>query len=287
MTEKMRRSLNFQGSKISVLTAGVATNPTLLLIHGFPSSSHSFRNVIDELSKNYYLVAPDLPGFGCSDVVQRPSFSKFASIVEAILEILGIRSFHLYLHDYGAVVGLYLATRRPESIRSLIIQNANAHASGMGRKWAATRNYWENPSPETEAKATSHLTLDGTKYQYVGDIPEDISAQIPSQLWAEDWRVMSQPGHLKLQKSLILDYRRHVARFDEITNYLKEHQPPALLLWGRHDAFFDIKEVLSWMKDLPRMEGHILDGPHFLLETHADECSALITNFLKKVQSAV
>jgi pimeloyl-ACP methyl ester carboxylesterase len=274
------------GAEITVRLAGDRKKPALLLIHGFPGSSQSFRKVIDPLKRDCFVVAPDLPGFGSSEPIGLPSFSRFADTIQELLGRLGVGSFHLYLHDYGAVVGFYLATRTPQNIRSLIIQNANAHESGMGPQWAATRDYWADPTPEREAGATAHLNYEGIRYQYVGDIPQDIASRIDSRRWEEDWRIMSLPGRLDTQRALVLDYRSHVAHFEEIAGYLDRWQPPALMLWGRHDVFFDLDETLSWMKSLPRMEAHILDGPHFLLETHAAECAALMDAFIRRVDAS-
>lgn len=269
---------------MAVRLAGDRERPAILLIHGFPSSSLSFRNIIEPLARNWFVIAPDLPGFGESEPIAQPSFSRFADMLDSVLEQLGAGAFHLFLHDYGAAVGLYLATRSPRSIRSLIVQNANAHETGMGPQWSATKRYWDDPTRENEAEATTHLTYEGTRDQYIGGVPQDIARRIDPRRWEEDWRVMSLPGRLETQRALVLDYRSHYARFDEIAKYLEHWQPPALMLWGRHDSFFDIAETLSWMKALPRMEAHILDGPHFLLETHPAECAALICAFLERMQ---
>jgi pimeloyl-ACP methyl ester carboxylesterase len=276
--------LQVNGADLAVRLAGDRAKPALLLIHGFPSSSATFRHVISPLSRDCFVIAPDLPGFGSSAPIEQPSFSRFADVVQQLLAQLGVDTFHLYLHDFGAAVGLHLATRTPHAIRSLVIQNANAHESGMGPQWAATRAYWHDPTPQREAEATAHLTLEGTRDQYVGGVPKDIAERIDPALWQEDWRVMSLPGRLHMHRALVLDYRHHHARFGEIARYLERWQPPALMLWGRHDVFFDIEETLSWMKALPRMEAHILDGPHFLLETHADTCAALMRGFVRRVE---
>ena len=273
-----------EDAEIAVRLAGDRDKPALLLIHGFPSSSESFRKVIGSLARDYFVIAPDLPGFGGSAPVDRPSFSRFADMTDGLLARLGAASFHLHLHDYGAAVGLHLATRAPRRIRSLIVKNANAHESGMGPQWSASKAYWDDPTPEREAEATAHLTFEGTRDQYVGGAPEDIAQRIDPRRWEEDWRIMSLPGRLEAQRALVLDYRSHVARFGEIARYLDRWQPPALMLWGRHDIFFALEETLSWMQALPRMEAHILDGLHFLLETHAAECAALMGAFLRRVE---
>ena len=272
---------DIDGVDIAVRLAGDREKPALLLIHGFPSSSASFRRVIGPLAQDCLVIVPDLPGFGDSEPSERPSFSRFADVIDRMLARLGAESFYLYLHDFGAAVGFHLATRAPRRIRGLIIQNANAHESGLGPQWSATRAYWDDPSPEREAEATRHLTFEGTRDQYVGGVPEDIAERIESCRWKEDWRIMSLPGRLGMQRTLVLDYRSHVARFEAIAAYLRRWQPPALMLWGRHDIFFAIEETLSWMKALPRMEAHVLDGPHLLLETHAAECAALMSAFIR------
>lgn len=287
MTESKPTKVQLEAGELAVRLTGDRDKPALLLLHGFPSSSASFRKLSGPLGREWFVIAPDLPGFGDSNPIEQPSFSPYADMIRALLDQLGVASFHLYLHDFGAAVGLHLATRAPHTIRSLIVQNANAHESGLGPQWSATRAYWDEPTPEHEAEATAHLTFEGTRDQYVDGVPQDIAKHVDPRLWEEDWRVMSLPGRLETQRALVLDYRSHVARFDEIADYLARYQPPALMLWGRHDIFFDLDETLTWMKALPRMEAHILDASHFLLETHATECAALISAFLRRVNAEV
>lgn len=284
MTESGVERFELGGVDSLVRLAGNRQDPALLLIHGFPNSSGAFRDVIDALARHCFVIAPDLPGFGGSEPIESPSFKRFAELIDELLSRLEVETFHLYLHDFGAAVGLHLATQAPHRIRSLIIQNANAHESGMGPGWSATRAYWNDPTPELEAQATAHLTFEGTRDQYVGGLPQDLVERIDPRLWEEDWRIMSQPDRLRLQRALVLDYRNHFARFEDIANYLHRWQPPALMIWGRHDIFFELDETLSWMKVLPRMEAHILDGPHLLLETHAEECAALMTPFIRRLK---
>lgn len=280
MSEPQLVRLEVEGAELAVRLAGERQTPALLLLHGFPSSSASFRNVLGPLAPHCFVIAPDLPGSGDSAPIESPSFARFADKIDGVLARLGVETFHLYLHDHGAAVGLYLATRAPRRIRSLIIQNANAHEAGMGPEWAATRAYWAEPTPEHEAAASAHLTFEGTRDQYIGGVPMEIAGRVDPRQWQEAWRVLSLPGRLALQRALLLDYRNHVARFGEIARYLERWQPPALMLWGRHDIFFSLDETLAWMKALPRMEAHILDGPHFLLETHPGQCVALIRDFI-------
>jgi pimeloyl-ACP methyl ester carboxylesterase len=270
------------GTGLSFVTAGDRSRPTLLLLHGFPSSARMFEDVVPALSEAAFVVAPDLPGFGESDVLPEPSFDAFGAAIGELLDHLGVGPLYLYLHDFGAPVALHLAMRKPERVLGLIVQNANVHRTGLGPQWAATQAYWAHPTPENEAAATAHLTLEGTRDQYVAGLPPEIAARIPAERWQRDWRVMNLPGRRETQRALVADYARHVARFDAIAACLAKWQPPALLLWGRHDVFFDLAETLSWMQTLPRMEAHVFDAGHLLLETHSAQAARLMCDFLAR-----
>lgn len=272
------------GTELAFITAGEASKPAVLLLHGFPSSAREFRDVIPELSQVAHVIAPDLPGFGQSDVLPSPSFAAFSDAILELLDRLAIKRRLIYLHDSGAAVGLQIAMRAPELVSGLVIQNANAHRTGFGPVWDAQLKLWSNPTKENEAAAAVELTFEFTREQYTGGLPEEVAATIRGEPWVEDWRVMNLPGRMETQRALIADYRSHAARFDAIAKYLKEWQPPALMLWGRHDPYFDIAETLSWMQDLPRMEAHVFDGGHFLLETHAAAAVALMLDFISRTQ---
>jgi pimeloyl-ACP methyl ester carboxylesterase len=278
-----RRRLRLAGgTELSFLTAGKASNPAVLLLHGFPSSARTFREVIPGLAEVAYVIAPDLPGHGESDVLPATSFAAFGAAIAELLDQLRVGRAFIYLHDFGAPVGFHIALEAPERVAGLIIQNANAHRTGLGPAWAPTFAYWEQPSPENEAAATAHLTFEGVRAQYMSGVPAEVVALIKGQPWVEDWKVMGLPGRMETQRALVADYANHVARFDAISRYLSIRQPPALLLWGRHDAFFDLAETLSWMQALPRMEAHIFDAGHFLLETHASRVLPLMQDFVRK-----
>jgi pimeloyl-ACP methyl ester carboxylesterase len=286
MSTATRQTLTLSGgSNLAVDTAGDPANPAVLLLHGFPSSARTFREIIPALAQLAYVIAPDLPGFGQSDVLPSTSFAAMSDAISEMLHRYSIGRRYIYLHDFGAPIGLDIAMNSPELVSGLIIQNANAHRTGFGPGWADTLAYYEHPTPENEAAATAHLTFEGVRDQYVGGVPPDVAARIDPGVWAEDWRVMCLPGRMDAQRALIADHANHVARFDEITEYLSTRQPPALMIWGRHDAFFDIAETLSWIQDLPRMEAHVLDGGHFLLETHAARAAELMAEFIKRTES--
>lgn len=272
------------GTELSFITAGEASRPAVLLLHGFPSSARMFREVVPELSQAAYVIAPDLPGFGESDVLPAVSFSAFGQAISELVDRLAIGPRYVYLHDFGAPVGFHIAMQAPERVLGLIIQNANAHQTGFGPQWAGTLAYWSHPDPENEAAATAHLTFEGTRDQYLAGVPPDVAARIPAESWNEDWRVMRLPGRMDTQRALIADYAHYVARFDAIAEYLARWQPPSLMLWGRHDAFFDLQEIQSWMRALPRMEAHILDAGHLLLETHATAAVSLILDFIRRTR---
>lgn len=287
MLTATRQRLNLSsGIGLSVVTAGDPANPAVLLLHGFPSSANTFRDVIPVLAKTAYVIAPDLPGYGQSDVLPSASFAAFGEAISEMLARLGVGPLYLYLHDYGAPVGFHVAMNAPDRVLGLIIQNANTHRTGFGPQWADTLAYWARPTPENAAAATAHLTLEGTRDQYVAGVPADVAARISPQGWIEDWRVMCLPGRMETQRALVADYANHAARFDAIARYLSERQPRALMLWGRHDAFFDIAETLSWMQDLPRMEAHVFDAGHLLLETHAAPAAALMAEFIARSSAA-
>ena len=272
------------GTELSCVTAGESSNPAVLLLHGFPSSARMFREVVPELARVAYVIAPDLPGFGESEPLPATSFPAFGRAISELLDRLTVGPRFIYLHDFGAPVGFHVAMQAPERVLGLIVQNANAHRTGLGPEWAATQDYWAHPTPENEAAATAHLTFEGTRDQYIAGVPPEVAARIPAERWEEDWRVMNLPGRMETQRALIADYAHHVARFGAIADYLESWQPPALMLWGRHDVFFDLAETLSWMRALPRMEAHVFDAGHLLLETHAAAAAPLMLDFIRQTR---
>jgi pimeloyl-ACP methyl ester carboxylesterase len=272
------------GTELSFMTAGEASKPAVLLLHGTPNSSRMFREVVPVLAQQAHVIAPDLPGFGESDALPAPTFPAFGRAISELLERLAIGPRYVYLHDWGAPVGFHIAMQASESVLGLIVQNANAHRTGMGPLWAATQAFWSRPTPENEAAATAHLTYEGTRDTYIASVPPDVAARISPEGWEEDWRAMNLPGHMDTQRALVADYAHYVARFDAIAEYLARRQPPALMLWGRHDPYFDLAEIVSWMRALPRMEAHVFDAGHLLLETHAAAAASLMLEFIGRTQ---
>lgn len=270
------------GTALSYLTAGEPTRPALLLLHGTPNSSRMFRDLMPILAPVAHVIAPDLPGCGESEALPVVSFPAIGQAITELLDHLAIGPRFIYLHDWGTPVGLQIAMQQPGRVLGLIVQNANAHRSGWGPGWASSKAFWSCPDAKNEAESTAHLTLAGTRDTYVSGLPPDVAARIPAEHWEDDWRLMNRPGHLATQRALIADYGNYAKRFPAVAKYLAQWQPPALMVWGRHDIYFELDEVLSWMRALPRMEAHILDGGHLLLETHAATAAALMLDFIRR-----
>jgi pimeloyl-ACP methyl ester carboxylesterase len=285
MRPATRQRLRLSGdTELAYVTAGDASKPAVLLLHGFPGSADYFRGIVPELSQAAYVIAPDLPGYGASDVLPAPTFPAFGKAISELLVHLAVGSRYLFVHDFGAPVAFHIAMQAPEKILGLIIQNANAHRTGLGPQWEPVDAFWSHPNPENEAAAFAHFTYEGVRNGYLGGMPPEVAARIPAEVWEEDWRVMQLPGRMETQRAQVKDYGNYVARFDEIARYLERWQPPALMFWGRHDPFFDLAETLSWMKALPRMEVHILDAGHKLLETHSAEAAPLTFDFIMRTR---
>jgi pimeloyl-ACP methyl ester carboxylesterase len=259
------------------------TSPTTRL-HGFPSSSHTFREVMPRLAEVAHVIAPDLPGFGLSSSPTVDeydyTFENLSWTIEKLLRELGVERFFVYLHDFGAPVGYHLATRAPDRVRGLIVQSGNAHEDGLGEQWDSAKAYWADPTDEKRAELPDWLNFAGTRDQYLAGLPAYLRELHPPESWHLDWERMTRPGNIDAQFALFSDYAKHVARFDEIANYHQAQQPPALVLWGRRDPYFDVDEVLAYHRALERVDAHIYDGGHLLLETHASECAELMRAFV-------
>lgn len=270
--------------KLFYREAGSPQNPAILLLHGFPSSSHTFRQVMRPLAEDAYVIAPDLPGFGFSDSPlpcdYSYTFENIAKAVQQLLHHLRVERFYVFLHDFGCPVGYFLALWEPERILGLIVQNGNAHLDGLGETWKTTFEYWANPTWENKRKIPSWLHFEGTKAQYLGSLPERLHHLISPECWHLDWERMTREGNIEAQWQLYEDYKHHVERFPLIHEYHLKYQPPCIVLWGRHDPFFSVNEVLCYNEELERCEIHVLDGGHFLLETHDLECIRLIRSFI-------
>jgi pimeloyl-ACP methyl ester carboxylesterase len=267
--------------------AGDPRLPTLLLLHGFPSSSHMFRHLMPALADRFHLVAPDYPGFGFSEFPERDrfdfSFAGYAELVAGFTDALGLSNYGLYIQDYGAPIGLRLALKRPGAVRFLIVQNGNAYEEGLSAGWDPLKAYWRDPSPANREQLKGWLGADGTKFQYTAGLrPEQIELLSP-ELWALDWTLLSRPGNIELQLDLFGDYAGNVALYPDFQAWFREHRPPTLIAWGRNDPFFTEAGARAFLRDLPTADLHLLDGSHFLLETHGTEVFALIRDFADRL----
>jgi pimeloyl-ACP methyl ester carboxylesterase len=265
--------------------AGPADAPVILLLHGFPTASHMFRGLIPLLADRYRLIAPDLPGFGQTKAPPRGkfdyTFDRLAKVIERFTEALSLHRYALYIFDYGAPVGLRLATGHPERVSAIISQNGNAYVDGFSDQWGSWEAYWRDASEANREACRPSLSPDTIKnWQYgTGADPELLSPDG----YELDIAYMSRPGAEEIQLDLIRDYRTNVGLYPEFQSYFREHQPPLLAAWGRYDPAFIPAGAEAYKRDLPDAEVQLLDAGHFALETHADEIATLILDFMGRV----
>ncbi|KAF2707648.1 alpha/beta-hydrolase [Pleomassaria siparia CBS 279.74] len=273
-----------RGEKIFWRESGSVHSPTILLLHGYPSSSHQFRNLIPILAPKYRVIAPDLPGFGFTEVPSTYdyTFDNLADTIDEFLEKIPHppTKFSIYIFDYGAPTGLRLATKHPEKIEAIISQNGNAYLEGLGEFWNPVKELWANNSKENQDALRPFLEIDGTKSQYVQGA-QDPSAIAPES-YMLDQALLDRPGNKEIQLQLFYDYRNNVALYPKWQEYFRVSQVPLLAAWGKNDFIFIPPGAEAFKKDLPKAEVHLLDAGHFLLETNAVQQGKLILEFLKK-----
>jgi len=272
------------GNKIFYREAGSNSAPTILLLHGFPTSSHMFRNLIPALADRFHVVAPDLPGFGFSDVPSRKdyiySFAQLAETIGKFTDTIGLKQFAIYVFDYGAPVGFRLALQRPERITAIISQNGNAYEEGLSQGWNPIQKYWKEPSAQNRAALRDFLTPDATKGQYLYGV-QDVT-QIAPESYSLDSTLLARPGNDEIQLDLFLDYASNVALYPKFQQYFRTKQPPVLAIWGKNDPFFLPPGADAYKRDVPNAEVHFLETGHFALETHAQVIADTIRNFLER-----
>ncbi len=264
--------------------AGAADAPVLLLLHGFPSSSHMFRDLIPLLSERYRVIAPDFPGFGYTSAPPRGefeySFETLANVIGGFVDALGLTRYSLYVFDYGAPVGLRLAMAHPERVAALISQNGNAYLDGFSDEWGPWQAYWREDTPENREACRSALSADTIEnWQYRTGTNDQF---LPPDGYMLDIALMSRPGAEEIQLDLIRDYASNVELYPEFQAYFRAHQPPFLAVWGRHDPAFIPAGAEAYKRDLPDGQVHFLDTGHFALETHCQEIAGFITPFLDR-----
>jgi len=272
------------GQKIFYRQAGPASAPTILLLHGFPTSSHMFRNLIPALSDKYHVVAPDLPGFGFSDAPDRKqfkyTFENLASVIDRFTQTIGLERYAIYVFDYGAPVGFRLALAHPERITAIISQNGNAYEEGLSEGWNPIQKYWKQPTAENRAALREFLKPESTKWQYLHGVQD--ATQVAPETYALDSALLARPGNDEIQLDLFLDYASNVALYPKFQEYFRTNKPPLLAVWGKNDPFFLPPGAEAYKRDNPNAEVRFYDAGHFALETHAQEIAGAIRDFLSR-----
>jgi pimeloyl-ACP methyl ester carboxylesterase len=281
------QTIKIDGINLFYREAGNPESPTILLLHGFPTSSHMFRNLIPKLAGDYHIVAPDLPGFGFSDSPERGqfkyTFENLARVIGSFTEKLGLERFAIYIFDYGAPVGLRLALAHPERVSAIISQNGNAYEEGLSQGWNPIQNYWKEPSAANRAALRDFLKPEATKWQYTHGVAEP--SLVAPESYTLDTAFLARPGNDEIQLDLFLDYASNVALYPKFQEYFRKQRPPLLAVWGQNDPFFLPAGAKAFARDNPNAEIHFFDTGHFALETHANEIAAKIQSFLKRVAS--
>ena len=262
--------------------AGSRDHPTILLLHGYPTSSHMFRNLIPALADKFHLVAPDYPSFGYSAMPSVDefdyTFDRLAEVMAGFIEAIGLQLYSLYLMDYGAPIGYRIATQHPERIETLIVQNGNAYEEGLGDFWNPMRAYWQNRTPENTDRVRQTMTADATKRYYTTGA-RNIENLSPD-TWTLDQARLNRPGNLDIQLALKYDYQSNVRLYPQWQAYLRQYQPPTLVVWGKNDKGFLVEGAYAYKRDLKNLEFHLFDTGHFALEEDGDAIANYIGQFL-------
>jgi pimeloyl-ACP methyl ester carboxylesterase len=283
----IHRSVDVKGIKLFYREAGPADAPVLLLLHGFPSSSHMFRNLIPLLADKFRLIAPDLPGFGQSDMPSRDAFAyTFANLADVIgkfTEAIGLKKFAMYIFDYGSPVGLRMALKNPERISAIISQNGNAYEEGLSSGWDPIRAYWKDPSQANRDALRAFLKPETTTFQYTHGVP-DLSLVSPDGRSLDDF-YLARPDADEVQLDLLKDYATNVALYPQFQEYFRKYQPPLLAIWGKNDPFFLPPGAEAFKRDIPKAQVQFLDTGHFALETHCPEIAHATRSFLDPINA--
>lgn len=278
------RTAQVDGLSIFYREAGAKEAPTLLLLHGLPSSSRMFEPLFARLSDRYHLVAPDYPGFGHSDWPDPKyfayTFDHYAEVMNHFTEAIRISHYTLYMQDYGGPVGFRMALAHPERIEALIVQDAVAHNEGLGKNWTTRRAFWADRAAHENALRTNLLSLQTTRTRHVGNDPN--LERYDRDLWTDEFNFLNQPGQAEIQSDLFYDYRTNVEAYPKWQVWMRENQPRLLVIWGKYDLSFELSEPEAYRRDVLNAEVHVLDAGHFALDTAADEIAELIKGFVGK-----
>jgi pimeloyl-ACP methyl ester carboxylesterase len=278
------RKTDVDGFNIFYREAGPKDAPVLLLLHGFPTASHMFRNLMPQLADQFHVIAPDLPGFGQSDMPERTEFSytfdNIARVIDRFTEVIGLGRFAIYIFDYGAPTGLRLAVRHPERITAIISQNGNAYVEGLSDGWKPIRAYWQDPSVANRAALRAFLSPETTIWQYTHGVAD--TSSVSPDGYSLDNFYLARPGADEVQLDLLGDYKSNLALYPEFQAYFRKHKPPLLAVWGKNDPFFLPPGAEAFKRDIPGAQVRFLDTGHFALETHCGEIAAAIRDFLSR-----
>lgn len=266
--------------------AGPKDAPILLLPHGYPCSSFQYRNLMPALADQWRLIAPDFPGFGYSNTPEDfdYTFDGYASFLKSFTESLQLDKYSLYLHDYGSQIGLRLAMSAPEKINSLIIQNGDIYEDALGPKYEGLKEYWKDPSPENHKKLEDAVSEDGFRDEFIGETDPVLRNQFTPDLWTLAASQLLTVKREKIMVGLMEGLQQNLSWMPKAQAYLREYQPPTLIVWGPQDGYMPEKSAKAYLRDLPDAEVHLLDGGHWLLETHIEEVSAIVRQFLGKLE---
>ena len=286
MTTIRYRNANVDGLNVFYREAGRSDAPALLLLHGFPTSSHMFRQLIPALSDRYHLIAPDLPGFGQTDMPSRDrftyTFARLAEVIERFTEVIGLARFAVYIFDYGAPTGLRMALRHPERITAIISQNGNAYEEGLSEGWNPIRAYWQTPSETNRSALRAFLSPETTVWQYTHGVPD--TSLVSPDGYSLDNFYLTRAGADEAQLDLFGDYKNNVAMYPEFQAYFRKVKPPFLAVWGKNDPFFLPAGAEAFKRDIPGATIRFFDTGHFALETHCAEIAAAIREFLSDLK---
>jgi pimeloyl-ACP methyl ester carboxylesterase len=278
------RTASVDGLNVFYREAGDATAPTVLLLHGFPTSSHMYRELIPALADRYHVIAPDLPGFGFTEAPDRASFkytfAHLTEVIERFTEVLGLSQYTLFVFDYGAPVGFRLAIRHPERIAALISQNGNAYLEGLSEGWNPIQAYWKDPSAQNRAALRAFLKPETTQWQYTHGVPNP--ERLSPDAWTLDSALLARPGNDEIQLDLFGDYQSNIALYPQFQEYIRSRKPPLLAVWGKNDPFFLPAGAEAFKRDNPDAEIHLLDAGHFALESQGPEIAVIIRDFLAR-----
>ena len=278
------RTASVDGLNVFYREAGDVTAPTVLLLHGFPTSSHMYRELIPALADRYHVIAPDLPGFGFTDAPDRAgfkyTFEHLTDVIERFTETLGLSHYTLFVFDYGAPVGFRLAVRHPERIAAVISQNGNAYLEGLSEGWNPIQAYWKDPSEQNRDALRAFLKPETTQWQYTHGVPNP--ERLSPDAWTLDSALLARPGNDEIQLDLFGDYQSNIALYPKFQEYIRSRKPPLLAVWGKNDPFFLPAGAEAFKRDNPDAEIHLLDAGHFALESQGPEIAAIIRNFLAR-----